>query len=734
MRSPFLGPAYVAESTFLADQRCINLYAELVDTKTGKDIGAFFMAPGLDLETVCGGGPIRGAATLGNTMYVASGNQVYAVDTSWNLTFLGNIGTSTGAVSFITNSYQVVLFDGFNGYLLPDGAPLVSGTISQGGVGTMVGDVITLAAVGGTQIGTAQVTITGVGSGLSGATLLSGGTGGYGVGDTITLAPGGGTQVAPATVRVASVGVSLANGAIGTPGTGYSNGDIIVLLSNDAPQAQVAAPSLTVTGVGGGGDVTSFTVSNPGSFSALSSSFSQSLTTGGGTGFTLISPTYNGGAVTAFSVIDAGDFTVPPTTFSQASTSGGGAGFFLGNPAFGTFTAASFSVTLGGSFIGSPTSFIQVDTTGSGSGFVITSPIFGSAGIYTLTLPFSNPTMGTYQDGFGLVIPAGSQQVYQSAVGDLSLWPALNFSAADAQGEPLAAINTLNDQPWFVSKVHTEVWGDAGLNGFAFQRIAGAVIEHGCAAPASLAKVGDSLMCLSRDINGQGVIVQSSGYSWVRVSTHALEYAISQYSAIEDAVAFSYQQSGHLFYFISFPTANVTWVYDATASAQAKIPMWTQRAAWDGVNFNRHWANCFVPFNNKLVVGDYRNGNIYSFNLLTETDAGTARRWLRSWRAMAKPSQEPVRFSPLVIDMQTGIGVQTANPKITLRWSDDGGNNWSNPVLEPVGNAGQTALRVMFTRIGSTRRNSGLDRILELSSVDAFAVALIGAVFLDERV
>jgi hypothetical protein len=33
----------------------------------------------------------------------------------------------------------------------------------------------------------------------------------------------------------------------------------------------------------------------------------------------------------------------------------------------------------------------------------------------------------------------------------------------------------------------------------------------------------------------------------------------------------------------------------------------------------------------------------------------------------------------------------------------------------------------MFRRLGSTRRNSGLDRIFELSSTDQFPVALIGA-------
>lgn len=132
------------------------------------------------------------------------------------------------------------------------------------------------------------------------------------------------------------------------------------------------------------------------------------------------------------------------------------------------------------------------------------------------------------------------------------------------------------------------------------------------------------------------------------------------------------------------------------------------------------------------VVGDYRNGNLYFFNLDEPTDNGTQRKWLRSWRALQRPSFQPVRFPPLQIDMETGLGVADgANPQVVLRWSDDGGHTWSNEQFAAAGKTGETARRVMFRRTGSTRRNSGLDRIYELSSTDVFTVALIGAEFVE---
>lgn len=134
-------------------------------------------------------------------------------------------------------------------------------------------------------------------------------------------------------------------------------------------------------------------------------------------------------------------------------------------------------------------------------------------------------------------------------------------------------------------------------------------------------------------------------------------------------------------------------------------------------------------FTTGIVVGDYRNGNLYLMDPDTLTDNGTQRKWLRSWRALAKPVAMPVKFNELAVDMETGaddIPVD-ANPQVVLRWSDDGGHTWSHEVFESAGPIGATAKRVMFRRLGSTRRLTGLDRIFELSSTDPFKVALMGA-------
>lgn len=351
--------------------------------------------------------------------------------------------------------------------------------------------------------------------------------------------------------------------------------------------------------------------------------------------------------------------------------------------------------------------------------------------VTALSLPFSGPVSASYQDGFGLVNELDTDTWWQSNLFDLSTYAPLNFSSADSRPDPIRAVKSIHREVWLVKENECEIWINAGLPGFAFQRLEGVYPEVGIVAPFSLAKAGESLIWLSNSSQGQGIVVMTSGYQANRISTHPIEYAIAQVaktSTITDAEAFVYQQEGHSFYILNFPSGNLSLAYDVTASALAGMPMWGRRAAFLNGSFDRWWACTHTLFNGLNVVGDYRNGNLYALNLNTHLDNGTQRKWLRSWRALAKPNPKPQRFGALTINMETGVGVSPVDdPQCVLEWSDDGGHSKRGNRIMSVGKTGETAKRVRFTALGSTKRNSGLDRIFYLSSTDAFDVALMGA-------
>lgn len=336
-------------------------------------------------------------------------------------------------------------------------------------------------------------------------------------------------------------------------------------------------------------------------------------------------------------------------------------------------------------------------------------------------LPFTTPVTAAFQDGFGIVNQSNSNSWFQSNLNDLSTWSSLNFATSQAKPDVVVALADIHREVWVLKQTNFEVWINAGTSGFVFQRIDGVFPELGCVAPFSVAKAGESLFWLSQNDQGQGVVVMCEGYQPKRVSTHPIEFAIAQYATISDAIGYVYQQEGHVFYVLTFPTGNATWVYDVATG------LWHQRAALLNGIYNRHWGNCAAFFNGANLIGDYLTGNIYALNMNTLTDNGTQRGWLRSWRAFTQNPRQPSRISTLEIDMMTGISVPRDNPQVMLRWSDDGGHNWSSQVFTAAGPPGSTSQRVKFNRLGGTRRNVGLDRIFELSSTDSFGVALMGA-------
>ena len=334
----------------------------------------------------------------------------------------------------------------------------------------------------------------------------------------------------------------------------------------------------------------------------------------------------------------------------------------------------------------------------------------------------------SYQDGFAVVNNVGTTQWFQSDLFNFITFNALNFSSADSQPDAIVTLFDNRREVWLFGTDSTEVWINAGLPGFAFQRLQGVFLPQGCAAAASPALVGSAIAWLGRDDQGGGVVYIQTGYQATRISTHAIEYAIQGYATMADAIGYSYQQEGHFFYVLTFPSGNATWVYDLTASVLMGAPMWHQRAYFSNGAYSRHLGNCAAYFNGKNVVGDYQNGNLYAFNLNTYRDNGQPIKRVRSWRAVKADAGVPMRFNSLEIDMQTGISVPAnSNPQMMLRWTDDGGHTYGPELQASLGRTGETAKRVRWTRLGQTRRNTGMDRVWEISHLENIPTAWIGA-------
>jgi hypothetical protein len=306
----------------------------------------------------------------------------------------------------------------------------------------------------------------------------------------------------------------------------------------------------------------------------------------------------------------------------------------------------------------------------------------------------------------------------------------LVFNSSDfttADGSPDGVVSTIVDhrEMWVFGTDSTEVWYNSGAANFPLTRIQGAFNEIGCVAPYSVAKLDNALFWLGSDARGQGIVYRANGYAGVRMSTHAVEYAIAQYGNISDALAYTYQQEGHAFYVLTFPLANATWVYDVSTQA------WHERAGFSNGAFTRHRSNCQCNFGGTIIVGDFENGNIYSMSLSVYADNGAIQKWLRSWRALP-PGQNTLKRTThhsLQLDCESGVGldgtVQGSDPQVMLRWSDNGGHTWSSEHWSSMGKIGEYNRRVFWRRLGMTLKLR--DRVYEISGTDPVKIAIMGA-------
>jgi len=267
------------------------------------------------------------------------------------------------------------------------------------------------------------------------------------------------------------------------------------------------------------------------------------------------------------------------------------------------------------------------------------------------------------------------------------------------------------------SQKSTELWYDVGGTQFPFQIEPGVYIEQGCVAKASVARHDVEIFWLGINADGKAMVFMGKDYKAVPISTFAIANKISSYETISDAIGMVYQQLDHIFYVLTFPTANATWVFDRTQN------LWHERM-WLGPDGdeNRIRPNFLIAAYGKILAGDWENGNLYEYDLGNNTDNDNPILRVRSFphmQNMAKRSS----FSRFTLDMECGTALDTDDYTVTMRYSYDKGKTWKAAQTQSLGALGDYL--VWPTWAGS----QGLtrDMLYEVSWTSPVDTALNGA-------
>lgn len=551
-------------------------------------------------------GPIRGVLPLGDILYVVSGPEVWSVTPNGIATLLSDatnqLSDATTPVSMFKNTTQLMIVDGVGAWLVPGGLPLSSGLIDSPGGLYAVNDTITLKATTGFQSAYPIIRVTSIADHMATAAHLGNAGTTYATGTSATSNlqpnPGNGTGL---TLDLTAVAGEITAAVVNAGGTNYAVNNTGAITGGGSQDAVYL-----VTGVSGGA-VTSLVLLNHGSGYGTGTAVATRAIPG--------NMSANAGIGLTFTITAAGPITA-------STIANGGRGYATAN--YGYLTAGTgdatyiidavspigavtgFTIITPGAIKDEATSFIQKSTTGSGSGFTLKSPTYGAfVGLVPVEVPFPQPLVGGTTDGFGVLVFRNRQEIAASDELDLSTWQPLSFGIADQSPDNCVSLGIIHNEVFILKEDNTEVWIDEGLADFPLGPLTSAHIQFGCMAPFSVAKADSELIWLSRNSQGQGIVVAAKGYNAVPISTQALVAEFQKYSNLGDAIAYTRQEGQHVFYVITFPEANRTWQYDKTSSTLLGHPVWTQLSSGpqlDNGDFPRHWGNAFTPWTGTIAL------------------------------------------------------------------------------------------------------------------------------------
>jgi hypothetical protein len=324
-----------------------------------------------------------------------------------------------------------------------------------------------------------------------------------------------------------------------------------------------------------------------------------------------------------------------------------------------------------------------------------------------------------YLDGFFVFNRPATNQFYISPNfwNGTTAFDALDIAQKIGGADQIVGIAVVHREIWLIGQVTTEVWYNSGGTDFPFERLPGVFLEHGMLPGWSLAQADVALFYLGRDRQGQAVVYKGAEYHDERISTHAVEEAMRGYATVRDAVGFTYQQEGHTFYVLTFPTADKTWVFDLATG------LWHERV-WTDSNGVEHRIrpNACVAGYNRIIVGDWQTGWIYEWSLAALDDAGDPIVRRRGFPHMIGGGNL-ISYDSAIIDMDVGgaPGLTGDGPSVLLRWSDTRGNSWSDPVEVPFGATGEYDQSMLVRDLGMAR-----DRVFEVFWDFPYETALQG--------
>jgi len=393
-----------------------------------------------------------------------------------------------------------------------------------------------------------------------------------------------------------------------------------------------------------------------------------------------------------------------------------------------TLEIGTLSTTTGDTYIAAnPTQIMFVDGT---DGYIYTV----GSGAFAIISDADFPTLPggvVFLDGYFITFQTGTGLFYTSALNNGLAWDAADVATAESNMDKIVGLGVVKGDLWLFGTISLEIWYNAAnVSGSPFSPRDGLELRTGCGAAKSIVELDDLLIWL----DNRGFIVQSaispfvrsnnSGYELKIVSDEALTTEILSYADRSDAIAMSYNDRGHLMYQITFPSEHKTWVFDYTSKSWHERSFYNAQFGADEYHLAQYAANV----GQLTIMAGIRNGRIFkSSPSVYEDFLQPIRR-----RRVTALQHDVENYNLIGVDrVAVRIGIADSNvvsPKITMRYSNDGGHTWSHHLIRDLGAVGEYAKSITWNRLGVAREwlfEFSIVEPMPFSIIDATAIASV---------
>ena len=276
----------------------------------------------------------------------------------------------------------------------------------------------------------------------------------------------------------------------------------------------------------------------------------------------------------------------------------------------------------------------------------------------------------------------------------------LKYGSAEVDPDPIKAVEKLHNEAVALGRHTIETFENVGGDLFPFQRIAGATVSRGVVGTWAYAEFGGSLAFVGSGRKEAPAVWQMVPGDSVKLSTREVDTLLAGYTEAQLAacVVETRLDKSHEHLLIHLP--DQTLVYDGTASAVMKEPIWftlTSSLVGLGQYRARDLVWCFDRWN----IGDPTGPNIGMLSGELSSHYGAVVGWDFGTVILYAAGNDGIVHEVELVCL-AGRAELGADPVVWTSYSVDG-QTWSQERSKRTGKQGERSQRLAWRKQGRIR-------------------------------